>query len=200
MWTPDTWEVEVLVPLLVVVAFDVLEVLEVLDVPEVLEVVEDVDVWTEGIGFAVYMTHGPSNENSCACRNKKWSNKKKSWLMPFPCRPKMVEQDIGWSALEMTAQPLRALLPFTTKNQQLKLLHSCFTMWTPDTWEVEVLELDVPEVLEVVEDVDVWTKRICDARHMTCLLSKDTHGGWVLLEKPWKHEFMTLRELGRSSS
>ena len=184
MWTPDTWEVEVLE----------------LDVPEVLEVVEDVDVWTEGIGFAVYMTHGPSNENSCACRNKKWSNKKKSWLMPFPCRPKMVQQDIGWSALEMTAQPLRTLLPFTTKNQQLKLLHSCFTMWTPDTWEVEVLELDVPEVLEVVEDVDVWTKRICDARHMTCLLSKDTHGGWVLLEKPWKHEFMTLRELGRSSS
>ena len=29
---------------------------------------------------------------------------------------------------EMTAQPLRTLLPFTTNNQQLKLLHSCFTV------------------------------------------------------------------------
>jgi len=35
------------VPLLVVVALDVLEVLEVLDVPEVLEVVEDVDAVAE---------------------------------------------------------------------------------------------------------------------------------------------------------
>ena len=43
MSIPDACDVEVLVPLLEVVALDALEVLE-LDVPEVLEVVEDVDV------------------------------------------------------------------------------------------------------------------------------------------------------------
>ena len=52
---PDTWEVEVLVPLLVVVALDVLEVLEVLDVREVLEVVEDVDVWTKRRSYVWHM-------------------------------------------------------------------------------------------------------------------------------------------------
>ena len=55
MSIPDTCDVEVLVPLLEVVALDVLEVLE-LDVPEVLEVVEDVDVWTKRISFARHMT------------------------------------------------------------------------------------------------------------------------------------------------
>ena len=94
---------------------------------------------------------------------------------------KMVQQDIGWSSLEMaemTSQPLWMLLPFPQKTNSWTCfmhLHSWFNMWIPDTWEVEVLvpllevvelevlevlELDVLEVLEVVEDVDVWRKGI----------------------------------------
>ena len=185
MWIPDTWEVEVLVPLLEVVELDVLDVLEVLKVLDVLKVAEDVDVWTKRIGCTVYMTHGSSKKNHAHGEISNGVLKKVMTHAIFlivhenPSGPRWYSRTLA-EVLWKWQHNLRTLHPFTTDNQQPNLLHSWFTMWIPDTWEVEVLvpllevveldvlevlELDVPEVLEVVEDVDVWTKQMLVTWH-----------------------------------